>query len=112
MPLFSIGVTTYDRVELLIETLSSITAQTFTDFEVIVGNDNPERTLTAEALGVDDQRIRFVNHASNLGELNNMNTLLDISRGRYFTWLADDDLYAPTFLAAVAEALEKCHYPS
>jgi glycosyltransferase involved in cell wall biosynthesis len=112
MPLLSIGVTTYDRVEMLVETLSSITAQTFTDFEVIVGNDNPDRVLTPEALGVSDPRIRFVNHPTNLGELNNMNALLALSRGRYFTWLADDDLYARNFLLVISEALEKFDYPS
>jgi len=107
MPLFSIGVTTYDRVELLAKTLSSISSQTFADFEVIIGNDNPDRTITSELLGVNDERFRFVNHRENLGELNNMNELLRISRGRYFTWLADDDLYAPNLLSSVAKALDK-----
>ena len=111
MPLFSIGVTTYDRMELLLETLSSISAQDFSDFEVIVGNDNPDRVLNAETTGIDDPRIRFVNHPVNLGELSNMNSLLQMSRGRYFTWLADDDLYAPNLLSAVYEALGKFDYP-
>ena len=110
-PLFSIGVTTYDRVELLLETLSSITAQDFSDFEVIVGNDNPDRVLNAETLGIDDARITFVNHPVNMGELDNMNFLLEASRGRYFTWLADDDLYAPNLLSAVYEVLRKNDYP-
>src|SRR5438034_1385314 len=44
VPLFSIGVTTYDRVELLVQTLSSILGQTFSDFDVIIGNgDSPLR---------------------------------------------------------------------
>lgn len=111
-PLFSIGVTTYDRVELLLETLSSITAQDFSDFEVIVGNDNPNRILSAETLGVDDPRIKFVNHPVNMGELDNMNFLLQVSSGRYFSWLADDDLYAPNLLSAVHEALNTFDYPN
>lgn len=110
-PLFSIAVTTYDRVQLLLETLSSITAQDFPDFEVIVGNDNPNRILSRETLGIDDPRIKFVNHPVNMGELNNMNFLLQESKGRYFTWLADDDLYAPNLLSAVHEALNKYNYP-
>ena len=111
MPLFSIGVTTYNRVELLVETLNSITSQSFGDFEVIVANDNPSRTVTAESLGISDSRIRFVNNPGNLGELNNMNSLLTLSRGRYFTWIADDDLYAPDFLLRAFEALERFNYP-
>lgn len=111
MPLFSIGVTTYDRVEMLVETLKSITSQSFGDFEVIVANDNPKRTVTAESLSVHDPRIRFVNNPRNLGELDNMNSLLMQSRGRYFTWIADDDLYAPDFLQRAYGALESFDYP-
>ncbi|MBI3096102.1 MAG: glycosyltransferase family 2 protein [Rhodocyclales bacterium] len=107
-PYFSIGVTTFKRRELLTETLSSILAQTFTDFEVIVGNDNTAESLTQEILGIDDPRVRIVNHAVNLGEIANMNELLAQSRGRYFTWLADDDLYAPDFLQAVWDAHRDC----
>lgn len=110
--MFSIAVTTYDRHESLIQTLASITNQTFTDFEVIVGNDNPGREVTARTVAVDDPRIRFVNHPRNLGEFENMNSLLRMSAGRYFTWIADDDLYAPDFLRSVYEALTKFDFPS
>lgn len=106
-PYFSIGVTTFKRRELLLETLSSILAQTFADFEVIVGNDNTAESLTVETLGIDDRRVQIVNHAVNLGEIGNMNELLAQSRGSYFTWLADDDLYTPDFLQAVRDAHER-----
>ena len=112
MPFFSIGVTTYDRKELLIETLASITRQTFSDFEVIVGNDNPNRHVTAEALGIKDPRFRFINHERNLGGLANMNALMNASHGRYFTWLDDDNLYAVNFLQIVHDALLKFNYPT
>lgn len=104
-PFFSIGVTTFDRIDLLKETLFSIVSQTFADFEVIVGNDNPQQVLSSEILNIDDERISFVNRSANLGELANMSDLLGKSRGRYFTWLADDDLYAPVFLETVHKAL-------
>ena len=55
--------------------------------------------------------IRWVNHAQNLGELGNMNSLLGLARGRYFTWVADDDLYAPNYLEAIHDALNKFDFP-
>jgi glycosyltransferase involved in cell wall biosynthesis len=110
-PFFSIGVTTYNRPEMLKQTLTSISAQTFSDFEVIVGNDYIQEPLSAELLGITDTRIRFINHPRNLGEASNMNTLLDLSRGRYFTWQCDDDLYAPNFLDEVHSALVKYNSP-
>ena len=30
-----------------------------------------------------------------------MNALLNLSRGRYFTWFTDNDLYTPNFMAEV-----------
>jgi glycosyltransferase involved in cell wall biosynthesis len=111
-PFFSIGVTTYNRPEMLKQTLMSISAQTFSDFEVIVGNDYVQDPLSAELLGVMDPRIRFINHPQNLGEAENMNTLLNLSRGRYFTWQCDDDLYAPNFLEEVHSALVNFNYPT
>jgi glycosyltransferase involved in cell wall biosynthesis len=104
-PFFSIGVTTYERVELLIAAVNSILGQTFRDFEVIVSNDNPGRTLTGETLGINDPRVIFINQTENLGEFHNMDHLLKVSRGRYFTWLADDDYYAPNFLHEVYKAI-------
>ena len=111
-PFFSIGVTTYNRPELLKQTLVSIIRQTFANFEVIVGNDYIQEPLSADFLGVRDPRIRFVNHPRNLGEALNMNTLLDLSQGRYFTWQCDDDLYALNFLEEVHSALIKFNLPA
>lgn len=110
-PFFSIGITTYNRPDLLKQTLDSISAQTFSDFEAIVGNDYAEEPLSAELLGITDPRIRFENYPENLGEAANMNALLARSRGRYFTWQNDDDLYAPTFLEDVYAALVKFDSP-
>ena len=104
-PFFSIGITTYNRPDLLKQTLDSISAQTFSNFEAIVGNDYAEEPLSAERLGITDPRIRFENYPENLGETGNMNALLAGSRGRYFTWQNDDDLYAPTFLEDIHAAV-------
>ncbi len=106
-PLFSIGVTTYKRKEMLKECLNSIIRQTFSDFEVVVGNDCPEEKISIEELGIKDARVRLVNYTENIGEVANMNSLLKMSQGRYFTWFADDDMYAPTFLESIYASLVK-----
>lgn len=110
-PVFSIGVTTYNRKELLKQTIISILNQTFTSFEVIVGNDYLEEPLTGNQLGINDPRIRFVNHTENFKEIGNMNELLRLANGKYFTWLADDDLYHPRFLTIIYEVLKTYNFP-
>jgi glycosyltransferase involved in cell wall biosynthesis len=89
----------------------SILKQTFGNFEVIVGNDYVQKKITPETLGVSDSRIRVVNYPQNLGEAKNMNALLEMSRGRYFTWLGDDDMYRPAFLQTVYSILDKFDFP-
>jgi len=111
-PFFSIGVTTYNRHDLLKEAVSSILSQNFHDFEVIIGNDYQDEILTAEKLGIADPRVRFVNHPRNLREVGNMNALLGLAEGRYFTWLFDDDLYEPGFLQTAHDVLLKNNFPS
>lgn len=112
IPLFTIGITTFKRHDRLRCLLEMIRSQTFTDFEVIVGNDCLEETLSAKDFGLeDDPRFRFVNHPRNLGELDNMNALLHLAKGRYFTWQFDDDGYSVHFLEAVGNALVRFDYP-
>ena len=104
-PLFSIGVTTYDRNDLLMDCINSILQQDFPDFEIIVGNDFTQRQLSTDMLGISDPRIRIINYPTNLGPVGNANALIAASQGRYFTLLADDDLHSPCYLRAMAETL-------
>ena len=108
-PFFSIGVTTGSpkgvRIDMLRECLDSILGQTFGDFEIIVGNDFVEHRLSMEELGIHDSRITVINNTENLGEIDNMNMLLNTSRGFYFTWLADDDVYFPRYLEIMHRAV-------
>jgi glycosyltransferase involved in cell wall biosynthesis len=104
-PFITIGVTTYNRREMLKECLDSISAQTFIDFEVIVGNDYTSDKLSLDEFNLDGQRFKIVNHEKNLGERNNMNWLLHAAKGKYFTWLADDDAYYPNFLESIHRTL-------
>lgn len=97
-PFFSIAVTTYDRVGFLRDTIQSILNQSDGDFEILVGNDNTERQIAVLFPDFTDPRIKWFDHPKNLGPVGNTNRLLELSEGRYFTTLADDDLFFPNFL--------------
>lgn len=108
-PLISIGVTTYDRPELLRECLASILAQTYDNIEVIIANDFVECPVTFDSLGLrPDDRVRIVNHPKNIGAYKNNHFLLAAARGDWFTWLADDDLMHADFLN-IAHGVFKAH---
>lgn len=111
MPFFSVGVVTYNRRQILKDTLTVLLRQTFQDFEVLVGNDYPAEILDATSMGIDDPRVQFVNHPKNLGEGRNMNTLLEMSRGKYFIWQFDDDLVDPSLLEKARKVIESQRGP-
>jgi glycosyltransferase involved in cell wall biosynthesis len=96
---------------MLQEALASVLAQTYPYFEVIVGNDYTAEMLTGDMLAITDPRVRIVNHPCNLREVGNMNALLAMASGRYFTWLFDDDLYEPGFLQTAHDCLVKTGFP-
>lgn len=110
-PFFSVAVTTYNRKDLLLQTLSSLLGQTFKDFEILIGNDYPDEILSSEYLGIEDPRIRIFNNEKNVGELDNMNYLLSNARGRYFTWQFDDDPCSPFFLNEVYSIINHYRFP-
>jgi len=104
-PFFSIGVTSYKRIDLLKQCIKSIISQTYSDFEVLIGNDDTSTIITYEMLGITDGRIKIHNHAKNLGEIGNMNYLLSKAEGDFFTIQADDDLYEPQFLESIHDVI-------
>jgi glycosyltransferase involved in cell wall biosynthesis len=105
-PTFSIGITTFKRKDLLKQALDSVLSQNESDVEVLIGNDCVEDPLINDDLGIRECRVRIFNHAKQLGETGNMNFLLNQASGRYFTWLADDDLHNPGYLSAARKLFD------
>lgn len=106
-PKISIGITTYNRPEFLREAIISVQNQSYENFELIISNDYVNAEITLHDLGIlDDNRIRVINQPKNLGEINNMNYLLRVASGDFFTWLADDDLLNKDFLSTAISGME------
>lgn len=112
-PLITIGVTTFDRPQLLKQCVTSILSQSYSNIEVIIANDYVEEPVTFDLLGLGaDPRVRIINHPKNIGAYNNNYYLLREAKGDWFTWLADDDLMHPEFLQIAYEVLSKFNVSS
>jgi len=99
MPNVTVGIITYNRPEMLREAVLSIINQTYENFELLIGNDYTETPVTLDTLGIDsDPRVKILNHSHNMGEIRNMNHLLELSQAEWFVWMADDDLFHQSFL--------------
>jgi len=105
-PMVSVIVPTYNRPDRLRESLESILAQTFQDFEVIVVNDGEmDVTSVVDALP-HGGRITCVKHDHNRGLAAARNTGIRLARGTYVSYLDDDDRYYPDHLAVLVQALQ------
>ena len=95
----SVIVPAYKVTPYIAETLESIFAQTYRDFEVIVVNDAcPDSQGLEMALEPYRGRIRYLRHARNAGPSATRNTGIRASRGRLIAFLDGDDLYEPDYL--------------
>lgn len=109
MPVLTIGMPLYNGETFLEKALSSILAQTFTDFELLVSdNASTDRSVDiVRAFAARDSRVLLRQNAANLGAAVNYNVLVERARGRYFKWAAHDDLLAPTYLERCVAELER-----
>jgi len=104
-PLFTIAIPTYNRECSLKDIVTCYLDQEFQNFEIIIANDYIDKKLSMKSLGIEsDSRVTIINNERNLGELENMNFLLDQAKGYYFTWQFDDDPCNPL----CARVLTKC----
>ena len=100
-PKVSICVPTYNGAVFLGETLASISAQTFGDFEVLIVDDGSTdgSVVLAERFAATEPRARVVRNAVRTGSsARNANTCLNHARGEWIKFLFQDDLMAPTCL--------------
>ena len=99
-PKVSIIVATYRRKETLKNALESLTAQTYSNIEVIVVDDNADFEWNAEvekivkSIGLSDGiKIIYIKNEENKGSAETRNIGIMQATGDYITFLDDDDLY-------------------
>ena len=106
-PCVSIVVTTYNRVELLPETLESILSQTFVDFELIVVDNVSDDGTREYVTGLTDLRIRYFRNPNDGIIAVNRNFGIRQAKGKYIAFCDDDDLWLPDKLEQQVSLLNK-----
>ena len=100
-PLVSVVIPTYNRRDLIVETLDSVCAQTYPHWEAIVVDDASTDDTWAylEQVSREERRIRPFRREGEVGNANVCrNQGVTHSRGRYLIFLDSDDLLAPDCL--------------
>lgn len=93
IPLVSVVIPSYRRGHYIEETLASVFAQTFRDYEIIVVNDgSPDDTAVRLQPLVASGKIRY-HEQPNAGQAAARNKGLMLARGEFIAFLDDDDLW-------------------
>lgn len=104
-PLVSIGIPTYNRIELLKKTVESARSQSYLNIEIII-SDNCSSDGTNEWLKtLTDSNIKIVTQIENIGMIPNWNSCINVATGDLFLLLSDDDLLAVDFIEKIVDTL-------
>lgn len=101
IPVISVCIPTYNGSTYLRECLDSITNQTFTDYEILIVDDNSEdKTVEiVKEYQSKDSRIRLVENKENIGLVKNWNKCIDLAKGEWIKFVFQDDFLHRNCLA-------------
>lgn len=105
-PAVSVVLPTHNRPRLRDEAIASVQAQTLRDFELILVDDASAPPVDATRWPGLGHRLRLVRHEKAAGGAASKAAGAAVARGRFVTFLDDDDLYAPELLARAVAALD------
>ena len=101
---------TYNRPELLEQTLQSCLNQDYENLEILVC-DNSTNEATADMIRkyTGDSRLSYHRNRSAQSKADNFRPFEKLAQGEYLQWLMDDDMLAPGKIRRMADVL--MHHP-
>lgn len=116
-PLLSVILTSHEKPELLSKAVASVLCQTMDDLELVICDDsstNPDVSVIMNEAQRDRRvKVLWFRHGSKFREDHKMvavmvNNGLDVARGKYVSYLCDDDHYMPDRCGRMVEELDAC----
>ena len=98
----SICMPTYNGADTIAAALNSILIQTYTNFEIIVNDDESKDDAENVGKSFKDKRLRFYKNKKNLGYGDNLNTFKSKITGDIMILMAQDDLLLKDALLKIA----------
>ena len=106
-PLVSIVLPTKNRAQFLRRAVKSVLAQTYTEFELIIVDDNSTDATVEVVRSFDDERIHYMRQTISKGPGAARNAGCAVAEGEYIAFLDDDDQFAPNKLDVQVEVFRQ-----
>ena len=102
----SVVTLTYNRAHLVEDTIRSVLAQDYTDFEFLVVDDGSEDHTEEVIRRIPDQRLRYFHlpHSGKISALRNF--ALKESKGEFIAFVDSDDVWEPKKLSIQVKAMQ------
>lgn len=109
-PAVSVIIPAYNVAKFIEETLSTVFAQTFCDFEIILVNDgSPDTEDLEQRLDPFFQKIVYIKQ-KNGGVASARNTAINYARGVFLAFLDGDDLWLSEYLESQINYIKQSNY--
>lgn len=107
VPVVSVLMPTFDRLQFLPPAIESVFAQTLTDWELIIADDGSGEDTRAYLRALTDPRVRvlWMTHSGRPGVM--LNAALRVARGEYVAFLDSDDVWLPEKLERQVASLRR-----
>jgi len=109
MPLISVYMPTYNRLQLLKRSLESVLNQTFKDFEIVIvddGSTDGSREFLEDISRAMPNIVFIRNDSEKHGACRCRNIAISHAQGRYVTGLDDDDYFHPNRLETLLRSYD------
>ena len=110
--LVSVIMPSYNCGEYVEETIRSVQAQTYQNWEIIFFDDcsSDDTMKRVSSMGAEDNRIRVFQNNENNGAAVSRNKALREAKGRWIAFLDSDDIWEPTKLEKQIKFMEENDY--
>jgi glycosyltransferase involved in cell wall biosynthesis len=109
--LVSIIMPSYNTASFIAESIQSVLAQSYTEWELIVVDDcSPDNTDQVVKPFLSDKRIKYIKNDRNSGAAVSRNRALREAKGKWIAFLDSDDLWMPDKLKKQISFMEKNGY--
>lgn len=105
--LISVVMPTYNREQMLEDSINSVLNQTYRDFELIIVDDGSIDNTDKLVKNIKDKRIKYIKNSTNVGAAEARNIGVKSAKGDYIAFHDSDDLWKMNHLEVETEYLEK-----